>query len=169
MKCQFSRDAQEKSELEVIIRSLRNELDATKSELSSVKYDLKESKFECSQLETKCSKLNEERKLLESVHHAQQLELQLKMESALKRSGEKHHIISIEAEKIERLAEKLVQDVADNSGKSQMLRTHFHLLEKILVGIGKVKEVNQGSKSLPPNEIKRAISISQVFRIYVFT
>jgi seryl-tRNA synthetase len=159
MKGQLSRDAHERSELDIIIKSLREELDTTKAALSDAKYDLKEAKFEISQLSTKCTKLNEERKLLESVHHAQQLELQLKMESTLKKNEEKHHLISLETEKISRVAEKLVNDVTDSTGKSQILRAHIHLLEKLVLGIHKIKEINIGSSASHATEIKTSLAI----------
>lgn len=114
---------------------MREELDATKAALSDSKCDLKEAEFEISQLTKKCVKVNEEPNLLKSVNHEQQLELQLKMESALKKYEERHHLISLETEKISRVAGKLINDSTDSMGKSQILRAHFHLVEKLVLGI----------------------------------
>lgn len=168
LKGQLSRDANERSELELIIRSLREELDSTKSELSSTKYDLKESKFEINQLKAKCTKLNEERKLLESVHRTQQLELQLKMETSTKKNDEKYHLISIESEKIARLADKLLKDVSSSSSKSQVLRTHQHLLEKLVFGISRVKDINLGANSSPSMDLQASLIIAEVYYTTLF-
>lgn len=163
MKGQFTRDAQEKSELELIIRSLREELDVAKSQLNDTRYDLKEAKFELAQVQTKCDKLNEERKLMESVHRTQQLELQLKMESSLKRNEEKSHLFSIETEKLAKVAEKLVKDVSSDVGRHQALRTHLHLLEKLAVGLNKMKDINSGASSVSSiAELKASMSLREV-------
>lgn len=147
----------------MIIRSLREELDVAKSQLNDTRYDLKEAKFELAQLQTKCDKLNEERKLMDSVHRTQQLELQLKMESSLKRNEEKSHLFSIETEKLAKVAEKLVRDVSSDVGRHQALRTHLHLLEKLAVGLNKMKDINSGASSVSSiAELKASISLREV-------
>lgn len=166
LKGQLTRDAQEKLESDVIIKSLREEVDALKSELSDAKYDLKQAKFEVKQLQSKCTKLNEEKQLLETLHRSQQLELQLKMETALKQNEEKSKLVSIESEKLSRLTEKLLRDISTETKSSLVLRTHLHLLEKIASGINKVIEVNTGITPTSVSDLKISLSLSEVGALY---
>lgn len=155
LKGRLSKDSQERAELEGIIRDMRQELEISRKTAQSNDYDLKEARYQISQLNSKIEKLKDERELMITVNKNQLLELQLKTETSLKQNEEKHHLLALETEKVGKIMERVMTHVEVGTSKNQVLRTQQHLLEKIVVGINKIKEINAGSKDFATIEYRK--------------
>lgn len=135
--------------MESVVQKSRNELDNCRKKLTDCEFDLREAKYEITQLMTQVQKLEDERNLMQTVHQSQILEIRLKSESALKSSEEKHHLISLESQKVIKLLDKFISSSESSigGGGGAMMKTQQHILDKLVTGISKIQQINTGSSS----------------------
>lgn len=136
-KHQWQQSVAERTEIEDVMKRLRNDAEEWKKKATELEFDLREAKYQVTQWTNKYSRLETEKDHQESVYKTQIQDYQLKVESLIRQNDEKLQVVSMECEKLSKLFDTLVR-----SSEFSQSQTNQHILSKAKGFIGKIRQIS---------------------------